>query len=66
MEEEVVENPTRVYRHIIPCRLDHMVYIELQNRTSALISREGVPCAHVREIIQNLHLFTYGTHLLVK
>ena len=40
----------------MPCRPDRRVCIELANHICGMFLREGVPCAHVREIIQDPHL----------
>ena len=56
MEEEVVEQLIGK-RFVMPCRPNQRVQIKLENRICALFPREGVPCAHIREIIQVPNLF---------
>ena len=61
MEEEVVEVPIG-HGPIISCRLDCRVCIELADHICALFAKEGVLCAHVRDIRREPHLFDiWGT-----
>ena len=57
MEEEVVEHIAVVQRLVMPRRPDYRVRIESEDRICALFYREDVPCAHVREIKDDPHLF---------
>ena len=57
MEEEVFQEPTIVQRPVLPHRPYCRVCIDLEGCICALFSREDVPCAHVREIREDPHLF---------
>ena len=55
MEEEDFKQPLG-YRPIMPCRTNHGFLTELENHICGLFVREGVPCAHVRDIKCDPHL----------
>ena len=41
----------------MPCRLNHRVHIELEYHICAIFSWEDVQCAHIKDIIEEPHLF---------
>ena len=58
MEENDVPYLVGVQRPSMPHTLDSTVHIELEDYICALFSREIVPLAHVREIIEEPHIFS--------
>ena len=55
MEEEAIEQAIG-HRLVMACRPNCRARIELEDRICSLLPREGVPCAHVREVRNEPHL----------
>ena len=57
MDEEAIKHPVRVSKLIMPHMPDYRVCVELEYHIFALFAKKDVPCAHIREIKDDPHLF---------